>query len=495
MDPLLRISDLQVFRGQRHVLRGVNLKIGYGEIIGLIGRNGSGKSTLISTITGQTQVRDGWMRLAGEPYQPESLEAAASAGVSVVAQDFSFPEGLTVARAIFRGSFLRDADEATVLERARELIARRGFAIDPTRDVATLNAAEAAQVEVIRVSAEEAHLVVLDEVSVLLNDAEVAQLHATMRQLRTEGRSIIYVGHRLEEVRAVSDRIVVLREGVVVGDFTARDTKVDELVFAMLDRETSVTGRQVALDDPKRHITVSDLNVPDALRGVWLDLHMGEAFGIVGLRHSGAHELALAIGGLINSSIAAMTIGTERYESIDAASHRIGYLGGFRHEDEREQISTLLTRSQGDDSELLRMQAAAQRARDFGLTVSNINDPATSLSGGDRQKVALSTLENSAADLVVLDHPSRGVDIGAMDVTDEALRSLLNAGKTVIVISNDLGEVLRLSHRIGVLHEGRLVAVLDNHATNEDEIMSYAEGGSAEWGASQRQGRRSRGTA
>lgn len=492
MEPLLELTDLHVYQGQRHVIRGLTTTIGYGELVGILGQNGSGKSTLLSTITGRVQPRSGSMRLAGEPYRPESPEAAKSAGVSVIAQDFRIPAGLSVAQAMFRGSFIADAADDVLHERAREQLAVAGLDLDVTKDVAELNAAELALVEVMRVSAEEAQLVVLDEVSVVLNDAEVAQLHATIRRLRDEGRSILYVAHRLEEVRAVASRILILRGGQIVDDVASREVKIDDLAFKMLEREAPIRQRQDALDDPTKHITVDALTVEDTVFDVSLDLHMGEAFGIVGLRTSGAHELAQALGGVIDCSVDAIHIGETEYASIGDAGDRIAYLGGFREADEQQRISALLTRDADSESELLRMREAAQRAHELDLSTSNIHDEATSLSVGDRQKVAVATLVDTSADLVVLDHPSRGVDIGAIERVHEVIRGLLMAGKTAILISNDLGEVLRVSHRIGVMHEGRLVAVLHNEQTDEDEIMSYVEGGTAEFRFGRSSGRRAR---
>lgn len=473
MEVLVEATGLHQYRGVRHVLKGVDLTIHRGEIVGLIGQNGSGKSTLIQVISGLLRPALGRIDFAGEFYRPESIEAARAAGVSVIEQDFETPAGQTVAEAMYRNTFLAGRPHEELLEPARAVMERTQFEVDLGALTETLDPAEQAIVEVLRVLAEEAQLVIFDEASSMLHEIDIVQLHAAARRLRDQGCAVLYVAHRLEEVVAISDRVAVMRQGQVVSVLNSREATIDGLAQAMLERPIgSLAGRERPPVGDVR-LSVQGLSVGNRLSEVDLDVHAGEVLGVVGLRESGAHELVEAIAGVRPSASAGVTFDGEQLGSLHDARDRIGYLPANAVQSD-EKISTLLAKGASGESELARLRHAVGVAHRLELSTSDIQGPLTSLSGGDAQKVSVAEIMTSGADVIVLNHPTRGVDVGVKDRVHGLIRDLVDTGTSVVFFASNVEELLANSDRVAVVHSGRVVAVLDPSDVNEDIVMDYA---------------------
>lgn len=471
MDTLLDIVDLQQMRGERHVLKGIDLTIEYGEIVGLIGKNGSGKSTLIKAISGEVQPRSGTMTLEGSTYRPRSTAEARAAGVSVIDQGFSLPPEQTVIRRMYTNTFMADWAEDDLLVRGREILERTDFDVDLRAVVRDLDSAEQSLVEVLRVLAEEAQLVIFDEVTALLNDQEIAQLHQAARRLRDQGCAIVHIAHRLEDVTALSDRVVVLREGRVVKEVSSREASADELILAMLDREA--TMRTTTHREHGRPVLrVHGLAVGDRVAGVDLSVHEGEVMGLIGLRRSGVNDLARALGGQVPASADRIEVDGADVETLEGEP-RVAYVGAPTDETLQRSISEALTDGE-TGSVIERLRSAVRSVSALDLTTSNIQSRVKDLSGGDRQKVAVALGANTDARLVVFDHPTQGVDIGAKEHLHTVIDQLLDSDRAVVLLSVDLSELLTHCDRIAVCHDGRLVAVLDAREVHEDVVMGYA---------------------
>ncbi|MGL5815929.1 MAG: ATP-binding cassette domain-containing protein [Phycicoccus sp.] len=477
MEPLLDIAGLHQFRGQRHVLRGVDLGIRRGEIIGLIGRNGSGKSTLIKAITGELRPRSGTMRLEDEPYRPRSRAEALSAGVSVIEQDFTLPIDHSVVRAMYRHTFMADWQESELLPLGAEILRRTHFEIDLTRPIGDLDPAEQALAEVLRVLAEEAQLVIFDEVSALLNDLEITQLHHASRSLREQGCAVLHIAHRLEEVTALCDRVAVLRDGVVARVADRGTVAADELVLAMLDRPLSrVEVSPRSRGEPV--LTVRGLSVPGGrLRDVELSVHAGEVIGVIGLRQSGAVELVEALGGRIESTAEAVELDGKPVRLPLRSDPRITYVSGPAPESMDRKVSDVLTESGEYGSEIERLRDAIKGVSQEDLTISDIQAVVQTLSGGDQQKIAIAKAAKTSSRLVILNHPTRSVDVAAKERTYGLIGGLAADGRAVLVLSVDVGELLRCCDCLVVVHEGVVVAVLDTAEADEDLVMGYALSG------------------
>lgn len=473
VDVLVEATGVHQYRGVRHVLKGVDLTIHRGEILGLIGQNGSGKSTLIHVLSGLLQPRLGSITLAGEAYRPDSVEAARAAGVSVIEQDFDPPADQTVAEAMYRNTYLAGRPHAEILEAAQVVVARTKFDVDLEAITGNLDPAEQAIVEVLRVLAEEAQLVVFDEASSMLHEVDIVQLHDAARRLRDHGCAVIYVAHRIEEVVAIADRVAVMRAGEIVSVLDARTTSVDTLVHAMLQRPLDPPTREKRAPVGQLRLAVEGLTVGQRLRDVSLQLRQGEVLGVVGLRESGAHELVEAIAGVGPSTATSVTFDGQAFATLDAIGDRIGYLppNTLLLED---KISDRLSVGVTDDSELARLRHAVTVAHHLDLTTSDIQGPVRSLSGGDRQKVSVAEIVASGADLMVLNHPTRGVDVGVKDRVHRLIHDLVDQGVAVVFFTSNVEELLAQSTRVAVVNQGRIVALLDPDQVNEDIVMDYA---------------------
>ncbi|MGL4746116.1 MAG: ATP-binding cassette domain-containing protein [Dermatophilaceae bacterium] len=477
MEPLLDIAGLHQFRGQRHVLRGVDLGIRRGEILGLIGRNGSGKSTLIKAIAGEVQPRSGTMRLEDESYRPRSRDEALAAGVSVIEQDFTLPADQSVVQAMYRHTFMAEWEQAELLPLGADILRRTHFELDLTMPVADLDPAEQSLAEVLRVLAEEAQLVIFDEVSALLNDLEITQLHHASRSLRQQGCAVLHIAHRLEEVTALCDRVAVLRDGVVVRIADRGTVAADELVLTMLDRPLNRVDRGPrTTGEPV--LTVRGLGVPRGrLRDVELAVHAGEVMGVIGLRQSGAVELVEALAGRAEASAESVEIDGKPMDLPLGGDPRVTYVAGPAPEAMDRKLSDVVTESGEYTSEIERLRDAIKRVSQEDLTISDIQAVVHTLSGGDQQKIAVAKAATTSSRVVILNHPTRSVDIAAKERTYGLIGGLAADGRAVVVLSVDVSELLRCCDCVAVVHRGSVVAVLDTAEADEDLVMGYALSG------------------
>lgn len=490
MDALLEILDLHQFRGQRHVLKGLNLTINRGEIIGLIGRNGSGKTTLAKVIAGEMRPRSGRMRLDDENYQPRSRAEAQSAGISVIEQGETVEDDATIIRAMYRNTFMADWSDDDLLERGQEILDRTEFELSLTDRVSGLDPAEKSLVEVLRVLAEEAPLVIFDEVSALLNDLEIGQLHHAMRRLRDQGCAIIHVAHRLEEVSALCDRIIVLRNGVVAWE-TPQGTHPDDLVRAMLDRELRETT-PLQRQPGQELLSVQGFTVPGAVEDVDFSVHAGEVVGVIGLRGSGAGEFVEALGGERDADARHQQILGHEISSIGDHRDRVNYHPAPTDDLNGRKISEVLTAEldDTDTNEFNRLRRAISEVQHLELSTSDIQGNVSDLSGGDRQKILISNATKEAGDVVVFAYPTRGVDIGAKAMTYDLIHEMVAEDRAVIILSVDVSELMSACDRVVIVHDHRIVANLPVSDVDEDLIMTYAMTGAA---PETRQSRGSRG--
>jgi ABC-type sugar transport system ATPase subunit len=474
MEPLLRVNDLVKHRGQRSVLKGLNLSIDRGEVVGLVGANGAGKTTLIATLAGLVPIEEGSITLNGEPYRPDSAGEAQAAGVSIIEQNFQVPSGLTVSQAIFRNTFLASHPEDELRGHAQRLLSENHIELDLGRATDELDRADQALLETLRVMAEEAQLVVFDEVVVTLGDDDVARLHEAIRKLKSRGCAAIYIAHRLEEVRALADRILVLREGRVVNDLLARHARLEDLTKSMFDKEIEYSREPEDHEINHIALTVDSLSVGEAVRNVSFSARAGEVLGVVGLRSSGVQQLMDALAGTRECTFDwAQLNGRELDSFVDEEA--IAYLSTTEDARQGEQSISDIAASATEESEVLRLRDSATRVHEWGLSTSNIHSKAKTLSGGDRQRLSLGALlTHSDADLILLNHPTRGIDLNAKNMVLEQISEVLSKGRAVIIASNDLTEILQVAHRVLVMRNGQITGIVENANAHEDLIMSLA---------------------
>ncbi|WP_311477318.1 sugar ABC transporter ATP-binding protein [uncultured Gulosibacter sp.] len=488
LDPdsiLFSTRGLEKRHGSKNALIDINLDIGRGEIIGLVGQNGAGKSTLLNVIGGAYGADAGTMTLDGDPYNPDSREAALAAGVSSIPQDFTVDPDLTVADEIFATSFQATASYEDRVQLAQELLRADGIDIDATARLGDLARAEQVCVRLLRLSFEESQLLLLDEITAVSNDLEISVLHTITNRLTKQGRSGIYISHRLDEVQSLSDRIVVMREGRIFAELEPSESGgAAGIAYAIFMREFAPVERPPQLQNPQPLLQIENLTA-DGVKPISLTVHRGEVLGVTGMRRSGHSELGAAIGGINVATSGVLRLNGQELSiqsPQDATANGIAYL---HDEDDARGITKDDTMA---SATMQPMEGAsfAEEARRFREVVATMqrldisaigpHESVGNLSGGDQQKVALAKWLQIDAEVVVLNHPTRGVDAASREVVYEMINEITARGGGVVLISSDMTEVLDHSNRVAIMRDGELVDIYPNTGLTEDMLVMIALG-------------------
>ncbi|THG32813.1 sugar ABC transporter ATP-binding protein [Naasia lichenicola] len=489
--PRLQVSGLSKSFLGANALDDVSFTIEAGEVLALIGENGAGKSTLIKILSGAHRPDAGEVLVNGERVDILSPRDSEDLGIATVYQELSlFPE-LSVAENLVFGSFPGRGiiDWRSARKEATEFLASLDVHIDVTKRVRELSIAEKQMLEIAKALHRRAQIVILDEPTAVLGGEDVDHLLALVEGLKKRGVSVIFVSHRLEEVFGLADHYVVLKDGRLTGAGRISETDHDDLVSKMVGREFARSSRSVNQNLGDVVLAVEHLVRDGVLDDVSLTVRAGEVLGIAGLRGAGRTELARAIYGAdtVNS-------GTVRVNGVDVPngsplrSIRAGI--GLVPEERKTQgiFIALSTAANIPVVKMLRrglrvVRPAAERRLALAykdklrIKVGDVNAPVAQLSGGNQQKVVLSKWLDAGVDVLILDEPTRGIDVGAKQEIYELIRGLCEQGLAIIVISSELPEVLSLSHRIIVMHHGSAVAELDGETATEEQVMNYAVGG------------------
>ncbi|HJV64028.1 MAG TPA: sugar ABC transporter ATP-binding protein, partial [Albitalea sp.] len=471
LSPLLELRGIDKRFFGIPVLRDVGLRLFRGEVHALMGQNGAGKSTLIKVLTGVHAADGGSMTLAGAPIAPRSPLEAQRLGISTVYQEVNLCPNLTVAENIFAGRYPRRGwriDWPAMNRQARELLARLNIEIDVTLPLARYPVAVQQMVAIARSLSVSAGVLILDEPTSSLDDEEVQRLFAVLRRLRDEGMAILFVTHFLDQVYALADRITVLRNGELVGEHLVRDLPAPALIAAMVGRELAARRDRAA--PPAEH---EDAPPMFELRGLarrgWMQptdlaLRSGEVLGLGGLLGSGRTELAQLLFGLAGADQGELRL-NGRVERVGCPSDAVRLGMGLCPEDRKTDgvVAELSVR----ENIVLALQArlgmwraitleeqsrlAERFVRALGIKTTDIDTPIGLLSGGNQQKALLARWLATEPALLILDEPTRGIDVAAkQEIMDEILR-LAGQGMAVLFISSEIDEVVRVSHRIAVL--------------------------------------------
>jgi len=477
--PVLELRGVsKQFLGVR-ALSDVGLRLFPGEVHALMGQNGAGKSTLIKVLTGVHPADAGEFRLSGAAIRPTTPQQAQQLGISTVYQEVNLCANLSVAENIFAGRYPRKnwrIDWPRMNAQASELLARLNLDIDVTRGLATYSVAVQQMVSIARALSVEAKVLILDEPTSSLDEDEVKRLFAVLRQLRGEGLAILFVTHFLEQVYAISDRITVLRNGEFVCEKPAAELGAPALITAMIGRELasqSSAAPTARPQDAKPLLRAEGLGQRGQLQPVDIELYPGEVLGLGGLLGSGRTELARLLFGLAAKDQGTLQVDGQPVQldsPADAVRHGIGLCPEDRKTDGivadlsvRENIALALQARHGLAKTLSREQQAEMAERfvkALGIKTASIDTPIGLLSGGNQQKAMLARWLATDPRLLILDEPTRGIDVAAkQEIMDEILR-LAQQGMSVLFISSEMSEVVRVSHRIAVLRDRRKVAEL-----------------------------------
>ncbi|MET0929904.1 MAG: sugar ABC transporter ATP-binding protein [Aeromicrobium sp.] len=496
--PLLEMRGIvKQFPGVR-ALDGVDLVVRAGEVHCLLGQNGAGKSTLIKVLAGAHPVDEGTILWEGEPVSFVDPQAALATGIATIYQELDLVDGLSVADNIFLGheSARAGVTRRTEMNRAaRELLATLGHSeIRPTREVGSLSAAGKQIVSMARALSRNARVIVMDEPSAVLDPDEVDGLFRVVDDLRASGTAIIYISHRLEEIRRVGDRLTVLKDGATVAsDLPAKDTPTSELITLMTGRTVSsiFPRRTTRLPDAAPLLSVDGLGRTGEFSGISFDVRPGEIVGFAGLVGAGRSEIVETIYGARRATTGTVTVdGNQlRRGSVDAAV-RAGL--GLCPEERKSQglilddavyrnisLASIRRFSRfGMSTDAAERRAAHEAARTVDIRPDAPDRIIRTLSGGNQQKAVLARWLLRSCKVLLLDEPTRGVDVGARAEIYALIRQLADSGVALVIVSSDIDEVLGLSDRILVIAEGSVVHdgpsdAIDAHGVLDRIIASH----------------------
>ena len=490
---VLAASRISKSFGEVPVLFSVDFDVRAGEVHALIGENGAGKSTLIKILSGIEQPTSGTIYLDGEPIRLPPNGEAEGLGIVVIHQELNLAEHLTVAESIFLGrewtrfGFLRRTD---MQAEAQRILDSLHVAIDPNRRINTLSVADKQMVEIAKAISREARILIMDEPTAVLTSAETETFFEQVRRLKAKGVAIVFISHKLDEVMALSDRITVLRDGQLIATVDTGELTPDSIAEMMVGRELSnlyPPKHEPDVDAPLV-LDVEGLTAP-GVRGVSFSLRKGEILGFAGLIGSGRTAVMEAIVGLAERSGGSVRVNGEavHFTSIgEAIKAGLVYMTkdrkgkGLLLNIGLQPNLTLLTLNRhirgGFLNEASETEAMERATRRFDIRARDASVRVGQLSGGNQQKLMLGKAMESDPEIVIIDEPTRGIDVGTKQQVYHIIVALAKEGKSIIVVSSEMQEVIGLSHRVVVMREGRRTGTLEGAEITEGEIMRYAAG-------------------
>ena len=494
---ILTMKDIDKSFPGVHALDHVNFEVKRGEVHALMGENGAGKSTLMKVLTGIYQKDSGTITYKGKETEFHNTREAQDAGVVIVHQELNMIGDLTVAQNIFIGREPKKGirvDDKKMIEDSRKLFQDLNIEIDPREKMSNLTVGKQQMCEIAKAISHKAEVIIFDEPSAALTEKEIADLFEIIKDLRKKNLGIVYISHRMDEIKVITDRVTVMRDGGYVGTLITADSTKEDIINMMVGR--------VIYEDPKDHsmvapdapvvLKVEHLNAGKMVQDVSFELRKGEILGFSGLMGAGRTETARALFGADpkqSGKISIMGKDGQLHEVTinspqDAVKYGIGYLS-----EDRRRYGVVVQKSVNENTTLATMEQFTSgifinKAKEKEVSEKYIKELATktpngdqlvvNLSGGNQQKVVIAKWLTRDSDILIFDEPTRGIDVGAKNEIYKLMSKLAAEGKSIIMISSEMTEILRLSDRIIVMCEGKVTGNIDISEATQEHIMDKA---------------------
>ena len=494
---ILTMKDIDKSFPGVHALDHVNFEVKRGEVHALMGENGAGKSTLMKVLTGIYQKDSGTITYKGKETEFHNTREAQDAGVVIVHQELNMIGDLTVAQNIFIGREPKKGirvDDKKMIEDSRKLFQDLNIEIDPREKMSNLTVGKQQMCEIAKAISHKAEVIIFDEPSAALTEKEIADLFEIIKDLRKKNLGIVYISHRMDEIKVITDRVTVMRDGGYVGTLITADSTKEDIINMMVGR--------VIYEDPKDHsmvapdapvvLKVEHLNAGKMVQDVSFELRKGEILGFSGLMGAGRTETARALFGADpkqSGKISIMGKDGQLHEVTinspqDAVKYGIGYLS-----EDRRRYGVVVQKSVNENTTLATMEQFTSgifinKAKEKEVSEKYIKELATktpngdqlvvNLSGGNQQKVVIAKWLTRDSDILIFDEPTRGIDVGAKNEIYKLMSKLAAEGKSIIMISSEMTEILRMSDRIIIMCEGKVTGNIDISEATQENIMTKA---------------------
>lgn len=477
--------------GGVHALKNINLRVKKGDIHAIVGENGAGKSTLMKVLTGIYVKDSGTVHVNGEEVHFTSPKESREKKIGIIYQELALAPDLTVAENIFlddMGFGKITVSQSLLNKKAGKVLKNLGFDIDPTVKVGSLTVAYQQMVEIAKSLAKDVNILILDEPSAVLSEREIDILFSQLKLLQGKGVTILYISHRLEEIFRIGDAITVIKDGETTRELDPKVCTEDDIIAGMVGR--SFENLYPVKNTPQDELVlkVENMSTKSLLRSVDLEIRKGEIVGLAGLVGSGRTEIARCLFGLDKMS-SGKIFKNGKEITVAHPSEAMSYGIGLVPESRKEQ-GAILSRPIRENTTLANLDGISNRFgilnfkkdKEIGLhfkeklntKLNSIEDPISSLSGGNQQKVVIAKWLNTECDLLILDEPTRGVDVGAKVEIYNIISELAKKGFAILVISSEMPEVISLSHRVYVMSEGYMTQELHGDQITEENVMRYA---------------------
>lgn len=489
---ILTMKDIDKSFPGVHALDHVSFDVRRGEVHALMGENGAGKSTLMKVLTGIYSKDSGTITYEGKEVEFHNTREAQDAGVVIVHQELNMLGHLTVAQNIFIGREFKKGiriDDRKMNEEAQKLFDRLHIDIDPTETMSKLTVGKQQMCEIAKAISHEAKVIIFDEPSAALTEKEIDDLFKIIRDLREQQLAIVYISHRMDEIKVITDRVTVMRDGGYVGTLITADCTKDDIINMMVGRVIYEEPKQKSMCPPDAPVIlkVEHLNAGKMVQDVSFELHKGEILGFSGLMGAGRTETARAIFGADPKESGDIYINGEKVtinSPQDAVRHGIGYLS-----EDRKRYGIVLQRTIAENSTMACLEnfshgqfidkgamkkVAQQYVDELATKTPSVDQLVVNLSGGNQQKVVIAKWLVKNCDILIFDEPTRGIDVGAKNEIYKLMNRLAADGKSIIMISSELTEILRMSDRIVIMCEGRKTGEIGIEEASQETIMNLA---------------------